>query len=153
MCPTNVRCWTAAILKKWKIVYISSRLTDFDDLYVMWLTSEQRCIFWGLIDTACHLGRKTFKLSYDQNYSSDSNLISQNDKQLQVLFVGRSLKCVHKRKMADGRYLEKMKNRYISATVWPILTISTSYDLFPHKDDVPLGDNVNTTVHLWGQIP
>jgi len=40
--------------------------------------------------------------------------------------------------MADGRHLEKNDNRYISATVWPIFTIYTSYDVFPAMANVYL---------------
>ena len=37
-----------------------------------------------------------------------------------------------------GKFAERAKNRYMSATTWPILTIYKSYNVFSRKD-VPLG--------------
>jgi len=39
--------------------------------------------------------------------------------------------------MADGRHLEKSKNRHISATVWPIVT---KFGMMTHGDHLDRSD-------------
>ena len=96
--------------------------------------------------------RKIFKLPYYQSHCSDSNQILQNVKYLQILFV-----CCPKMSSANPR-LEKKINHYISATVWPILIIYTSYDVFYTSydmflcKDVPFGGYVNTAPYFWGRM-
>jgi len=42
--------------------------------------------------------------------------------------------------------------KHTGRTGWPILTIYTSYDVFP-PSDVPFGDSVDMPPHLVGKIP
>jgi len=44
-----------------------------------------------------------------------------------------------------------MKNHYISVSIWPILMIYMSYDIFPYKN-VPFRGLTDTAPHLGGQL-
>ena len=40
--------------QKWKALYLSNRLTHFDDLCIIWHVSSQACACWGCVDAASH---------------------------------------------------------------------------------------------------
>jgi len=54
--------------------------------------------------------------------------------------------------MADSRHLENIKNRDISATNAPILTIFAPNDVFS-QSQMPFGGYVVTAPHLGGKKP
>jgi len=86
------------------------------------------------------------KLAYQKCFV-DFYQIVHNNKDYRVFFLGGP-----NRRSTSPRYLEKSKNCDISATIWPISTIYTSYDVLLRKD-VPFVDLFVTLSHLGGQIP
>jgi len=66
---------------------------------------------------------KLGRLSKIRKYCTDLNQTLHNDRDHQnTLRSGWFKQTYNKSKMADGRYLEKLKNNHISATPWPICT-------------------------------
>lgn len=66
---------------------------------------------------------KLFRLSCFQNYWRDSNHILQTDEDLQILFADGPKMCPTNPIWRTTAILKKMRNRYMSTTVWPILTV------------------------------
>ena len=82
--------------KKYKLQYISSRLIDLDDLYVIWRVFVQICAFGGYVDIASYfrsqvpqkphfgvwIGMFKPNTPYCQNCHIDVNQILHSDKVL-----------------------------------------------------------------------
>ena len=64
---------------------------------------------------------KILKVSCHRNYCIDFNQILQNDRDHQVVVVGGPNKRPTNPRWRTAAILKKPLNRYISATVWPIL--------------------------------
>ena len=117
--------------KKEKSLYLSNHLTDFDDLYVIWGVSVQRCAFWVLRWNCSpfwglNFPKKTILAAWINvfkpntqniqtlilsNYFSNFNHILHSGKDHQ----GWTQNVPHKSRMTDGRHLEKNeKSLYFS---------------------------------------
>jgi len=73
---------------------------------------------------------KIFKLLYYQNYCSDSKQTLHSYKGKLVLFVSHPKMNLTNSRWRTTAILKIMKNCYVSATVWPIMLMCTSYDVF-----------------------
>jgi len=83
---------------------------QFKDLYVIQRVFTQGCAFLGL-----HCYCSPFR-----GWNSPKTILGawiDLHSQSAIKISGISLS-----KMADGRHLEKLKNRHISSSIWPILT-------------------------------
>ena len=148
MCFPNPRCWTTAISKKLITHHISATIWPILTIYTSYYVFLCKdVLFRGCIDIAPYLGGKmspkshfggqdTLKTNAQCSLSKPLQRFQPNlhyDRDLQILSVGRPK--MHSTN-PNGGWLPSWKkiNHCISATVWPILTIYTSYDVFLCKD-------------------
>jgi len=138
------------------IVPCPNQWRDFDDLYIIWYVSAQGSAYWRLCwywspfrksnAPKPHFGGVNRRFQAKCAKYINSRVIKTTaailTKSCTVIKTSKyslwaSQNVPHKSKMADGRdpaILKKTKNCYMSGTVWLILTIYTSYHVFPCKD-------------------
>jgi len=131
--------------------YASHWWTDFYDLYVIWRLSTQECVLWRFWWYKSPLKGQSPKTEI---FGAWIGIFKPNTRNIQTFILSKRLhgfqlhfsrqwrppnmlrrwsrNAAKKSKMADGRHLEKSKNRDMSAPIWPILTKFSMHLRPPH---------------------